>query len=146
MDCESHIGLALPAPSLGFRPEFLDFRRGIRGGKLEDNERIDRILNFAPESECGQPFVTERWDRGGLLARDWLPAVRGLHHEDCLTFAPQPWPCSAPCRQGATQNRRKKKQHIGGGPLQARGNFVRSSHTQEGTAVFSGCHRSQRPA
>jgi hypothetical protein len=48
----------------GFRPEFLDFRRGIRVGNLEDNERITRILKLALESRYGQPFITERYGRG----------------------------------------------------------------------------------
>ncbi len=58
--------LALPAHAhaIGFRPEFLDFKRGIRVGNLEDNERITRILKLALEERYRQPFVTERWGRG----------------------------------------------------------------------------------
>lgn len=55
---------ALPAAALGFRPEFLDFRRGIRVGNLEDAERITRILKRELERRYAQPFVTERWGRG----------------------------------------------------------------------------------
>jgi len=55
---------AIPVAAIGFRPEFLDFQRGIRVGNLEDNERITRILKLALESRYGQPFVTERWSRG----------------------------------------------------------------------------------
>ena len=55
-------------PGLGvacaFRPEFLDFQRGIHVGNLNDNERITRILKLALEARYGQPFVTERWGRG----------------------------------------------------------------------------------
>lgn len=47
-----------------FRPEYLDFERGIHVGNLEDNERITRILKLALEARYGQPFVTERWGRG----------------------------------------------------------------------------------
>ncbi len=54
----------VPAAALGFRPEFLDFRRGIRVGHLEDHERITRILKLQLESRYSQPFVTERWGRG----------------------------------------------------------------------------------
>lgn len=60
---------------VGFRPEFLDFRRGIHVGNLEENERITRILKLALEARYGQPFITERWGRGvywrwiGFLAR-----------------------------------------------------------------------------
>ena len=55
---------SLPAVAIGFRPEFLDFRRGIRVGNLEDYERITRILKLALEARYGQSFVTERWGRG----------------------------------------------------------------------------------
>lgn len=54
----------LPVAAIGFRPEFLDFRRGIRVGNLEDHERITRILKLALEARFGEPFVTERWGRG----------------------------------------------------------------------------------
>jgi hypothetical protein len=55
---------ALPASAIGFRPEYLDFRRGIHVGNLEDHERITRILKLGLESRYRQPFVTERWGRG----------------------------------------------------------------------------------
>ncbi len=54
----------VPAAAIGFRPEYLDFRRGIHVGNLEDNERITRILKLGLESRYRQPFVTERWGRG----------------------------------------------------------------------------------
>jgi hypothetical protein len=54
----------LPAVGIGFRPEFLDFRRGIRVGNLEDNERITRLLKVELEARHGEAFVTERWGRG----------------------------------------------------------------------------------
>jgi hypothetical protein len=64
------------APSgAGFRPEFLDFRRGIHVGNLEENQRITRILKLALEARYGESFVTERYGRGvywrwiGFLAR-----------------------------------------------------------------------------
>jgi len=47
-----------------FRPEFLDFDRGIHVGNLTEHERITRILKLALEARYGQPFVTERWGRG----------------------------------------------------------------------------------
>ncbi len=50
--------------AIGFRPQFLDFERGIRVGNLEDHERITRILKLALEARYGQGFVTERWGRG----------------------------------------------------------------------------------
>ncbi|MFB3777358.1 MAG: hypothetical protein ACE141_07090 [Bryobacteraceae bacterium] len=65
----------VPSSLTGFRPEFLDFRRGIHIGNLEENQRITRILKLALESRYGQRFITERWGRGvywrwiGFLAR-----------------------------------------------------------------------------
>ena len=64
MDRKSRLGSPLPTVAIGFRPEFLDFRRGIRVGNLEDHERITRILKLALEARHQQPFVTERWGRG----------------------------------------------------------------------------------
>ncbi|PYV85583.1 MAG: hypothetical protein DMG05_22390 [Acidobacteria bacterium] len=64
MHRELRIGLPLPTAAIAFRPEFLDFQRGIRVGNLEDNQRITRILKLALESSYGQGFVTERWGRG----------------------------------------------------------------------------------
>jgi len=64
------------APSgAGFRPEFLDFRRGIHVGNLEEDQRITRILKLALEARYGGSFITERYGRGvywrwiGFLAR-----------------------------------------------------------------------------
>jgi hypothetical protein len=54
----------IPRTAIAFRPEFLDFDRGIRVGHLEDNERITRILKLELECRYQQPFVTERWGRG----------------------------------------------------------------------------------
>ncbi|MFB3902213.1 MAG: hypothetical protein ACE15E_02065 [Acidobacteriota bacterium] len=48
----------------GFRPEFLDFQRGIRVGHLEPHERITQILKLSLEERHGQTFVTDRWGRG----------------------------------------------------------------------------------
>ncbi len=56
--------LPFPVASVAFRPEYIDFRRGIHVGNLEDNERITRILKLALEACYGQAFVTERWGRG----------------------------------------------------------------------------------
>jgi hypothetical protein len=50
--------------AVGFRPEFLDFDRGIRVGNLEDHERITRLLKCGLEHRFQQGFVTERWGRG----------------------------------------------------------------------------------
>jgi len=56
--------MSLPKAAIGFRPEFLDFQRGIRVGNLEDHERITRLLKLALEARYQQSFVTERWGRG----------------------------------------------------------------------------------
>ena len=67
--------LLLPKASIGFKPEYLDFDRGIRVGNLEENERITRILKLALEARHQQDFVTERYGRGvfwqwiGFLAK-----------------------------------------------------------------------------
>lgn len=54
----------VPRSVIGFRPEFLDFSRGIRVGNLDDNERITRLLKTELEFRYRQEFVTERWGRG----------------------------------------------------------------------------------
>jgi hypothetical protein len=56
--------LPLPTAAIAFKPEFLDFQRGIHVGNLEENERITRILKLALEARYGQGFVTERYGRG----------------------------------------------------------------------------------
>ena len=64
MPAKSPFFQALPKAAIAFRPEFLDFERGIRVGHLEDGERITRLLKIALEHRYQQPFVTERWGRG----------------------------------------------------------------------------------
>jgi hypothetical protein len=64
MTSQPHAALPLPKVAIGFRPEYLDFRRGIRVGNLEDHERITRILKLALEANYQTGFVTERWGRG----------------------------------------------------------------------------------
>jgi hypothetical protein len=48
----------------GFRPEFLDFQKGIRVGHLEPHQRITQILKLSLESLYGEDFVIDRWGRG----------------------------------------------------------------------------------
>ncbi len=59
-----HFAEPVPKAVIGFRPEFLDFKRGIRVGNLEDHERITRLVKLELESRYRQGFVTERWGRG----------------------------------------------------------------------------------
>jgi hypothetical protein len=79
-------GLPMASAAIGFRPEFLDFSRGIRVGNLEENERITRILKLSLEAWYGQPFITERWGRGvfwrwiGYLPRANRAAKPLSHH------------------------------------------------------------------
>ncbi len=40
MKTKAPASFPLPTAAIGFRPEFLDFRRGIHVGNLEENERI----------------------------------------------------------------------------------------------------------
>jgi hypothetical protein len=80
--------------AIGFRPEFLDFQRGIHVGNLEERERITRILKIALESRYGEQFVTERWGRGvywrwiGYLSRSNRAAkpVSGKVSFGCAKF------------------------------------------------------------
>ena len=64
MPAQPPVSLPIPSVAIGFRPEFLDFQRGIHVGNLEENERITRILKLALEARHQQSFVTERWGRG----------------------------------------------------------------------------------
>ncbi len=59
-------GKAAPAEPTGeaFRPEWIDFERGIRVGNLEPHERITQILKHHLEQRFATPFVTDRWGRG----------------------------------------------------------------------------------
>lgn len=47
-----------------FRPEWIDFGRGIRVGNLHPHERVTQILKFHLEQRYQTPFVTDRWGRG----------------------------------------------------------------------------------
>ena len=47
-----------------FRPEWIDFERGIRVGNLEPHERITQILKYRLEQLYGTGFITDRWGRG----------------------------------------------------------------------------------
>jgi len=74
MRTESRAAPQATGPAVGFRPEFLDFRRGIRVGNLEENERITRLLKLALEARYGESFITERWGRGVYWQWiSWLP-------------------------------------------------------------------------
>ncbi len=86
MASQARANLPIPSVAIGFKPEFLDFKRGIRVGNLEENERITRILKLALEARHQQPFVTERWGRGvywrwiGYLPRANREAKPVSHH------------------------------------------------------------------
>jgi hypothetical protein len=75
MNEKLQIGRALPRAAIGFLPEYLDFKKGIRVGNLDDNQRITRILKLALEDAYQESFVTERFGRGvywqwiGFLSR-----------------------------------------------------------------------------
>lgn len=56
--------MSINPATIGFKPEFLDFTRGIRVGHLQPHERITRLLKLALEIRFDQPFVTVRWGRG----------------------------------------------------------------------------------
>ena len=48
----------------GFRPEYLDFQRGIRVGHLEPHQRITQILKHTLQDRYQEDFVIDRWGRG----------------------------------------------------------------------------------
>jgi len=54
----------MPVRLDGFRPEYLDFERGVRVGHLEPHERITQILKLSLEERYSQTFVTDRYGRG----------------------------------------------------------------------------------
>ncbi len=64
MSAKLHVFQRVPRSLIGFKPEFLDFKRGIHVGNIEDNERITRLLKVELEYRYQQEFVTERWGRG----------------------------------------------------------------------------------
>ena len=47
-----------------FQAEFLDFRKGIRVGRLEPRARITQILKLSLQQRYGQDFIIDRWGRG----------------------------------------------------------------------------------
>jgi hypothetical protein len=62
-----------------FRPEWIDFDRGIRVGNLEPHERITQILKHFLEQKYGTPFITDRWGRGVFWQWIcWLPRANKL--------------------------------------------------------------------
>jgi len=80
------IPLLKPAPSgadlptgEAFRPEWIDFERGIRVGNIEPHERITQILKYLLEQRYRTPFVTDRWGRGVYWQWIcWLPRANRL--------------------------------------------------------------------
>ena len=70
----------------GFQPQFLDFRRGIRVGNLEDHERITRLLKLALEGRYRTSFVTKRWGRGVYWQWIGYHARSGRESFGCAKF------------------------------------------------------------
>jgi hypothetical protein len=59
-----------------FRPEWIDFNRGIRVGNLEPHERITQILKYHLEQAHRTRFITDRWGRGVYWQWIcWLPVA-----------------------------------------------------------------------
>lgn len=74
MRTESRTHPQTSGAAVAFRPELLDFQRGIHVGNLEENERITRLLKLALEARYAQPFITERYGRGVYWQWiSWLP-------------------------------------------------------------------------
>jgi len=68
-------GVAAELPTgAAFRPEWINFEKGIRVGNLEPHERITQILKHGLEQKYGTPFVIDRWGRGVFWQWIcWLP-------------------------------------------------------------------------
>jgi hypothetical protein len=58
------LGGRVHARRAAFRPEYLDFDRGIRMGHLEPEERITQILKSRLAERHGIRFICDRWGRG----------------------------------------------------------------------------------
>jgi hypothetical protein len=56
-------GAELPTGE-AFRPEWIDFERGIQVGNIQPHERITQILKYRLEQAWDARFVTDRWGRG----------------------------------------------------------------------------------
>lgn len=66
----------LPEVRPDFRPQFLDFARGIHMGNIEPNQRITQILKAHLERRHGTRFITDRWGRGVYWRWIcWLPVA-----------------------------------------------------------------------
>lgn len=92
MKAHSVASFPLPTAAIGFRPEYLDFRRGIHVGNLEENERITRILKLALEARYRTGFVTERWGRG--VYWQWIAFLARANREAKPTSSKVSFGCS----------------------------------------------------
>jgi hypothetical protein len=78
----------------GFRPEFLDFQRGIRVGHLEPHQRITQILKQTLQDRYQEDFVIDRYGRG--VYWQWIcflpkanriaKPLSGAHNFSCSKF------------------------------------------------------------
>lgn len=78
----------------GFRPEFLDFQRGIRVGHLEPHQRITQILKHTLQDRYQEDFVIDRYGRG--VYWQWIcflpranriaKPLSGAHNFSCSKF------------------------------------------------------------
>ncbi len=78
----------------GFRPEFLDFQRGIREGHLEPHQRITQILKQTLQARYQEDFVIDRYGRG--VYWQWIcflpkanriaKPLSGAHNFSCSKF------------------------------------------------------------
>ena len=78
----------------GFRPEYLDFQRGIRVGHLEPHQRITQILKLTLQDRYQEDFVIDRWGRG--VYWQWIcflpkanriaKPLSGSHNFSCSKF------------------------------------------------------------
>jgi hypothetical protein len=59
----ARVGAEVPTGA-AFRPEWIDFEKGIRVGNLEPHERITQILKHGLRQRYGVDFINDRWGRG----------------------------------------------------------------------------------
>ncbi|MDP3981306.1 MAG: hypothetical protein Q8Q33_07840, partial [Chlamydiota bacterium] len=73
------VGLIADAPNISpcaFQPSFIDFKKGIRVGHLDENARLSRILKNALHEIFGEVFLVDRWGRGVYWEYIWFTPQR----------------------------------------------------------------------
>jgi len=104
----------------GFRPEFLDFQKGIRVGHLEPHQRITQILKLNLEALYGKDFVIDRWGRG--VYWQWICFLPRANREATPISADVKFGCSKFfIKMDRTEGLFKTGLHVERGRLEASG-------------------------